>query len=407
MAKVISATLRPDGKVLVSYDDNTTAVMTSAEAAKNNIKPTITSSTGNTGSTGGSTGGSNSAYNSSLSGAFDATTATVNMNGKDLTISDAIMQSNNLANLKKIRSAMVAAKQLTKAEASDPQKVLSQWANIIYGAAQDPETKDPFAYLKKLQQAGFVTSTGAAANEISKPYAQGVVWDATKAQSFITEQYRNILHRDPTPDELTKDTKALTKKQTDAKSASKTTYKKINGVLTGVTTGGLDEAQWFTNKLTKTPEYKDVQSRLNNTAVQSLKSVAAANGVDLTPGQLDDWSKRLAAGENIDTFKAILRDQAALGQPESVRKLLGQGVDLTSVYQPYKNQMAAILELNPDSISLNDPTLRSAIGPDKEMTLYDFQKALRKDPRWQYTNNAKENVSSSVQQVLKDFGFMG
>jgi hypothetical protein len=406
MAKVISATLRPDGKVLVTYDDFTTAVMTSAEATKNNIKPTINSSAGAAGSA-GTAGSTNSAYNSSLSGAFDATTATVNMNGKPLSISDAIMQSNNLANLKKIRTAMIAAKQLTKAEASDPQKVLSQWANIIYGAAQDPETKDPFAYLKKLQQAGFVTSTGAAANEIPKPYAQGVVWDPTKAQSFITEQYRNLLHREPTPDELAKDSAALIKKQTDAKSAIKTTYKKINGVLTGVTTGGLDEAQWFTNKLTKTPEYKDIQSRLNNTAVQSLNAVAAANGVPLDPLQLADWSKRIAGGESVDSFKSIIRDMASRGQPENIKKLLGQGVDLTAIYQPYKQQMAAILELNPESISLNDPTLRSAIGPDKEMTLYDFQKALRKDPRWQYTSNAKESVASSVQQVLKDFGFMG
>jgi hypothetical protein len=403
MAKVINAVLRPDGKVLVTYDDNTTAVMTSAEATKNNIKPIINNSAG----AAGSTGSSNSAYNSSLGGAFDATTATVNMNGKPVTISDAIMQSNNLANLKKIRTAMIAANQLTKAEASDPQKVLSQWSNIIYGAAQDPETKDPFAYLKKLQQAGFVTSAGTTANEIPKPYAQGVIWDSTKAQSFITDQYRNLLHRNPTADELTSETAALTKKQADAKSATKTTYKKINGVLTAVTTGGLDEAQWITDKLTKTPEYKDIQSRINNTAVQSLNAVAAANGVTLNTSQLDDWSKRLAAGENIETFKSILRDQAALGQPENVKKLLGQGIDLTSIYQPYKNQMAAILELNPDSIPLNDPTLRAAIGPDREMTLYDYQKSLKKDPRWQYTANAKQDVSNSVQQVLKDFGFMG
>jgi hypothetical protein len=69
--------------------------------------------------------------------------------------------------------------------------------------------------------------------------------------------------------------------------------------------------------------------------------------------------------------------------------------------------MAPVLELNPDSISLNDPTLRGAIGQDKEMTLYDFQRSLRKDPRWQYTNNAREEVSDAALRVLKDFGFQG
>ena len=60
-----------------------------------------------------------------------------------------------------------------------------------------------------------------------------------------------------------------------------------------------------------------------------------------------------------------------------------------------------------ETITLDDPTLRSAISPTGELSLYDFQKALRKDPRWQYTNNAKESVSNSVLKVLQDFGFRG
>jgi hypothetical protein len=69
--------------------------------------------------------------------------------------------------------------------------------------------------------------------------------------------------------------------------------------------------------------------------------------------------------------------------------------------------MAAVLELNPTTISFTDPVLRSAIGPNGEVPLYDFQKALRKDARWQYTNNAKEDVFQSVSKVFQDFGFQG
>jgi hypothetical protein len=69
--------------------------------------------------------------------------------------------------------------------------------------------------------------------------------------------------------------------------------------------------------------------------------------------------------------------------------------------------MATVLEINPNTISLNDPTLRGAIGPDKEMSIYDFQRSLRKDPRWQYTNNAREEVSDVALKVLRDFGFQG
>jgi hypothetical protein len=69
--------------------------------------------------------------------------------------------------------------------------------------------------------------------------------------------------------------------------------------------------------------------------------------------------------------------------------------------------MAATLELDPNAINLNDPILRSAIGPTGEMPIYDFQRQLRKDARWQYTNNARKEVSDSVSKVLQDFGFMG
>ena len=90
-----------------------------------------------------------------------------------------------------------------------------------------------------------------------------------------------------------------------------------------------------------------------------------------------------------------------------VRNLLGQGVDLQSIYSPYKQVMANVLEINPETITLDDPVLRSAINQTGETSIYDFQRALRKDPRWQYTNNAREEVSNIATQVLKDFGFMG
>ena len=69
--------------------------------------------------------------------------------------------------------------------------------------------------------------------------------------------------------------------------------------------------------------------------------------------------------------------------------------------------MAAILEIPESTITLDDPTLRGAIGPDKPMTIFDFQKQLRKDARWQYTDQAREEVSSAALKVLRDFGFQG
>jgi hypothetical protein len=88
--------------------------------------------------------------------------------------------------------------------------------------------------------------------------------------------------------------------------------------------------------------------------------------------------------------------------------LLSQGYNLDQVFQPYRQTMANILEIgDPDQIDLNDPVLRMAITDKGDMNLYDFKKALRQDSRWQYTAQAKEDVSTAALQVLRDFGFQG
>lgn len=144
--------------------------------------------------------------------------------------------------------------------------------------------------------------------------------------------------------------------------------------------------------------------------VINLRGTAAANGIDLDKqfgGQLDSWVERVLQGESLDTFKNIIRQTAKIGMPENVGKLLDEGVDLDTVYSPYKNIMASVLELNPETIRLDDPVLRSAITSQGEMSIYDYQRALRKDSRWQYTNKAREEVSDVALNILRDFGFQG
>jgi hypothetical protein len=144
--------------------------------------------------------------------------------------------------------------------------------------------------------------------------------------------------------------------------------------------------------------------------LSELVKTAKANGLDLNKafgGQVQNWLQSIEQGESVDTYKQIIRSVAKLGLPDKVGGLLDQGVDLETIYSPYRRQMASLLEVDEDAISLDDPLLRAAIGPDKEQTLYDYKKMIRKDPRWQYTDNAREEVSDIALEVLRDFGFQG
>lgn len=145
-------------------------------------------------------------------------------------------------------------------------------------------------------------------------------------------------------------------------------------------------------------------------ALKQLQATADANGVDLQKnfgGQLQDWLQKIASGQSVEDFKQIIRGIAGTGLPPNLKAMIDKGTDVGTIYSPYKQLMANVLGINPETISMYDPTLRSAITDKGEMSLFDFQRALRKDSRWQYTADAKDEISKAVLNIGRDFGFMG
>jgi hypothetical protein len=146
---------------------------------------------------------------------------------------------------------------------------------------------------------------------------------------------------------------------------------------------------------------------------QTIQAAAKANGFkisDIIPGGSNEQQvlQGIATGSiDINRIAQDARKLAAQGQPQYVRDLLGQGYNLDQVYAPYRTTMANVLEVNADQIDLNDPTLRMAITDKGDMNVYDFKKALKADNRWQYTENARNEVSTAAFNVLRDFGFQG
>jgi len=276
------------------------------------------------------------------------------------------------------------------------QKALSdnQMRNTNFGIKQ---TLDEFIAAKKLEGAsGAGGPTVTLSTSISAP---------TEAASAINTAFNRELGRDATALEIDDYTKKLN--TAEKKAATKAVSTKSGNTTSTQYSGGLDKNQFLVTEIQKLPEFSTKKTQKASLTTQSLSDTIRANGLSLPQSQIDQWTKDIQNGTNIDVVKNQIRNIAANGMPDHIKQLLNTGVDLESVYAPYKSTMAAVLEVPTTSITLNDPLLRSAIGPDKEMSVYDFKKALRKDPRWQYTNNAKDEVASSVTKVLQDFGFQG
>ena len=144
-----------------------------------------------------------------------------------------------------------------------------------------------------------------------------------------------------------------------------------------------------------------------------LKNLAMDNGINLSDDAAKTYAGQIAAGTvDQNTVVNTLRESAASAFPQ-YQDQIKSGLDLKTVADPYIQSMSNILEIPSTGINLFDPTIRSALsytmadGKIGTKSLYDFEKDLRQDPRWQYTQNAKQSVSNSVQKVLQDFGFMG
>jgi hypothetical protein len=234
-----------------------------------------------------------------------------------------------------------------------------------------------------------------------------VISSPTQAASTIQGVFKNTLNRDATPEEVARLTTVLNKAERSAGRKTKT-----SGGRTEYTTD-IDRVQFLTEEVKKIKdlktgksEFETKRSEKDTLNTQSLQLIAKANGITLSPQEIEQYNLDIRNGKDINVIKNQIRNLAGIGRPDNIKKLLAEGTDLGTIYAPYKRTMATLLELDPESIDINDTTLQTAIG-DKELPIYEFRKLLKKDPRWQYTNNAREEVSSKALRVLRDFGFQG
>jgi hypothetical protein len=144
--------------------------------------------------------------------------------------------------------------------------------------------------------------------------------------------------------------------------------------------------------------------------VESLKSYANSFGMTYQQKDYDSWSRNIFSGTaTIEDLQAKVRQDAASAFP-AYSDQINKGVSVDALASAYKSSMANILEIDPDSVGYNDPTLRKALqyigtdGKPATKPLWQFEKELRSDSRWEYTNNARNTIDSLSLKVLRDWG---
>ena len=307
--------------------------------------------------------------------------------------------------------------------------------NFVYGSGNPATTTPTSGGAKSIADEFGVDLSGAPvvggetktkkAGTYTRTYNSSTIPDDTALVSKINQIFKQYYGRDANQSELAIWLPQLKSQYTLPSGKSKTTIKETykNGELVNteyLTADNADPTVWLDSNIKSQLASGKQAIGIGNVPegpsgkyFTEFKNFAAKNGIMLSDSAATDYANKAVAGLiDADTIYSTLRESAASAFPQLADKIKA-GIDLKTLADPYIQSMSNILEIPYTAIDLFDPKIRSALsytqadGKVGTKSIYEFEKELRKDVRWQYTNNAKKEVADTTLRVLQDFGFQG
>jgi hypothetical protein len=179
---------------------------------------------------------------------------------------------------------------------------------------------------------------------------------------------------------------------------------------------GWSEAQ-LVDRMTQGLNYRKLlkSNALGGKAAEAkgqVDNLLANYGIDLG----DKWKaaqleKIMEGDDSIQGVQGRVRD-LAMREYKAFADRIAAGETVSEIADPYVQKMASLLELNPHDVGLQDKMIQNALkqstpdGKPAAMDLATFQDFVRKDKRWQYTDNAKKQVADVTENLLRSFGVL-
>lgn len=143
---------------------------------------------------------------------------------------------------------------------------------------------------------------------------------------------------------------------------------------------------------------------------QELMQWLDGNGLSLDSAAVQKYVQRMSANDmTFDDVKSELRKTYLAGAYPAWADKINAGFDPSDVFSPYVSAARNLLE--DDSIGLSDPIMQSITqkvsqdGKPYAVPLYEAQRMIREDPRWQKTDNAYATYANVATNLLRTFGF--
>lgn len=143
-----------------------------------------------------------------------------------------------------------------------------------------------------------------------------------------------------------------------------------------------------------------------------MKELAASYGVPVSDDFIQSQMRGIQAQVNtIDGYEAVIRARAKAAFPQFSDQI-DAGMTVRDIADPYISTYAQTLEVPETSVTLNDSYVQKALsqrqdGVAQSMPLWQFQRMLKDDPRYDKTQQAKDDAFTTLRKIGSDFGFVG
>lgn len=186
------------------------------------------------------------------------------------------------------------------------------------------------------------------------------------------------------------------------------------------------DEQWLADQVAGAIDFNQTQT-INGVQMYDLEGLAGKNaetlynlayqyGIDssMSNQAFDSFFRNsirsiLNGDRTSDDVKLELQDMAVSRFP-GLANQIKRGLSVREAADPYLRAIATELELG--EVDLNDNLAQAVLnsvdadGNFKPMSIYEAKLAARRDPRWQYTETAKNEYTDIASMIARDFGFL-
>lgn len=141
-----------------------------------------------------------------------------------------------------------------------------------------------------------------------------------------------------------------------------------------------------------------------------MRQIATDFGVAHTADNLKARLRNILAGtDTLEGWTALMRARAKATYSHFAEQF-DSGLTLRDVADPYISTMANTLEIAESDIDLTDPNIKKALtqnlpdGIPGAQPLWQFERQLKNDPRWDKTKQARTAAFETIHQIGRDFG---